>query len=109
MFVLFYHTELKQIMSRRNEAPPDNLPEILRRLEWKPDCIRTTATCTYGKINFENVEHAGGKKPAKVGYKLFLARNRQRLVTSHSWKKNGKGRLQVIPGKKPAKDGYSHF
>ena len=81
MFVLFYLTELKQIMSRRNEAPPVNLPEILRRLEWKPDCIRTTATCTYGKINFENVEHAGGKKPAKVGYKSFLARNQQNMVT----------------------------
>ena len=46
---------------RRQDPPPENIPAI----PWKKD-IRTTASCAFGKINFENVEHSGGKKPAKV-------------------------------------------
>lgn len=45
------------------EKPPDILPDV----EWKKDNIRTTASCAFGKLVFENVEHSGGKKPAKVG------------------------------------------
>lgn len=49
---------------RRKDKPPpfDKLPKV----EWQKDKIRTTPTCAFGKMNFENVEHAGGKKPAKV-------------------------------------------
>lgn len=47
----------------RNEPPPDNIPD----LPWDPKtALRTTVTNAYGKINFINVEHIGGKKPAKV-------------------------------------------
>lgn len=46
----------------RNEPPPDNIPD----LPWDPKtALRTTVTNAYGKINFINVEHIGGKKPAK--------------------------------------------
>ena len=47
---------------RRNDPPPDKFPE----LEWSTNSINTTVTNGYGKINFINVEHVGGKKPAKV-------------------------------------------
>lgn len=55
--------ELHKLMSRerRHNQPPENIPEI----PWKKESIRTTASCAFGKINFENVEHSGGKKPAK--------------------------------------------
>ncbi|XP_053406588.1 transient receptor potential cation channel subfamily M member-like 2 [Mercenaria mercenaria] len=54
--------ELQKLMSkeRRHDAPPEKIPE----LTWKKD-FRTTASYAFGKINFENVEHSGGKKPAK--------------------------------------------
>ena len=54
---------------RFNDPPPDKLPGDV----WKADSetIRSTDTCTFGKINFENVEHAGGKKPAKVTSSLL--------------------------------------
>ncbi|XP_060576682.1 transient receptor potential cation channel subfamily M member-like 2 [Ruditapes philippinarum] len=54
--------ELQKLMSRerRQDPPPEKLPAVT----WKKD-IRTTASCAFGKINFENVEHSGGKKPAK--------------------------------------------
>ena len=58
--------ELQNFMSfrRRNEPPPEKYPE----LEWSPSSINTSVTNAYGKINFINVEHIGGKKPAKVVY-----------------------------------------
>ena len=56
--------DLQDFMSfrRRNDPPPDKFPE----LEWSTNSINTTVTNGYGKINFINVEHVGGKKPAKV-------------------------------------------
>ncbi|KAL4232041.1 hypothetical protein ACF0H5_009619 [Mactra antiquata] len=55
--------ELQFWLSREkmHEKPPEVFPTV----EWKPDSIRTTATCSFGKLVFENVEHSGGKKPAK--------------------------------------------
>lgn len=55
--------ELLGLMTRdcRNEKPPEKIPQ----LDWPKESIRTTASCSFGKINFENVEHSGGKKPAK--------------------------------------------
>ena len=48
---------------RRHDPPPAELPKV----KWTNEKIRDTPSCAFGKINFENVEHAGGKKPAKVG------------------------------------------
>ena len=68
---------------RFNEPPPEKLPVE----PWKVDdeTIRSTNTCTFGKINFENVEHAGGKKPAKVTSSVLSYNTRQigQLQTGH--------------------------
>ena len=62
---MFLPLELQGFMGfrKRNEAPPENIPD----LAWDPSTsLHRTVTNGYGKINFINVEHIGGKKPAKV-------------------------------------------
>jgi hypothetical protein len=45
------------------EPPPSTIPAV----EWKgEEAIRHSPTVSFGKINFINVEHIGGTKPAKV-------------------------------------------
>ena len=64
-FTLFLSPEIQNFMGfgRRNDPPPENIPD----LPWDPSsALHTTVTNGYGKINFVNVEHVGGKKPAKV-------------------------------------------
>jgi len=59
-------TELQGLMSssQRLEPPPSQIPTPAR--PWSTDDLHVSTTTSFGKINFENVEHVGGKKPAKV-------------------------------------------
>ncbi|WAR20827.1 TRPM3-like protein [Mya arenaria] len=58
--------ELQALMApnRRLEPPPDKLPQPARAWDATRD-LQVSVTTSFGKMNFENVEHVGGKKPAK--------------------------------------------
>ncbi|XP_052269751.1 transient receptor potential cation channel subfamily M member 3-like isoform X2 [Dreissena polymorpha] len=61
---LIVPAELKFIFQRIKLDDPS--PDIIPQLEWSRDeAFRSTRTNAYGKIDFVNVEHGGGKKPAK--------------------------------------------
>ncbi|WAR22251.1 TMP2L-like protein [Mya arenaria] len=49
----------------RREKLDDICPEKFPMLKWGEEAFRKTVTNTFGKIDFVNVEHKGGKKPAK--------------------------------------------
>ena len=70
-----FFLEYQYMMSRerRHDKPPplERLPKVL----WPEEKLRSTASCAFGKINFENVEHAGGKKPAKVSHCVLICWN----------------------------------
>ena len=66
---LFSILELKFIFNKNRLTTP--APERIPQLEWKEGYLRDTATNTFGEIDFINVEHTGGKKPAKVNMKLL--------------------------------------
>ena len=57
-------------MMNPNARPPSKLPQ----LQWDKSHIISQPTMSFGKINFVNVEHAGGKKPAKVQFSDIVTR-----------------------------------
>ncbi|XP_052227848.1 transient receptor potential cation channel subfamily M member-like 2 isoform X2 [Dreissena polymorpha] len=59
--------EFHELMARDGmDEPPKKIPEPQKPWDGKNDkVVRKLTTTSFGKINFENVEHAGGKKPAK--------------------------------------------
>ncbi|KAL3863125.1 hypothetical protein ACJMK2_004897 [Sinanodonta woodiana] len=61
----FISDELQEIMAEENwnKPPPLNISNILE--EWTTKNIHSKPTSSFGKINFVNVEHIGGTKPAK--------------------------------------------
>ncbi|KAK3596566.1 hypothetical protein CHS0354_010445 [Potamilus streckersoni] len=62
----FISEELQEIMADENleKPPPMNLSSVHE--EWTTErFIRIQPTTSFGKINFVNVEHIGGTKPAK--------------------------------------------
>ena len=60
----YLFAELQWFVNRKrlDEPSSDKMPA----LKWNTSSIQKTVTNTFGKINFVNIEHAIGTKPAKV-------------------------------------------